>query len=50
MNIVKEIGQCLFLSIVTDCLEHYEKEEKGGFEFGEGSGLGRIYKMVHRVE
>ena len=26
------------------------KEDKGGFEFGEGSGLGRIYKMVHRVE
>jgi len=50
VKIVMEAGLCLFLSIITDCLEHSKKEEKGRCEFGEGSGVGMIYKMVHRVE
>jgi len=50
VKIVIKVGLCFFLSIITDCLEHSEKEEKGRFEFGEGSGGAMLYKMVHRVE
>jgi len=43
VKIVIEVGLCFFLPIITDCLEHSEKEEKGRFECGEGSEVGMIY-------